>query len=70
MYPKYTKKNKKLQMNKKDRQPTEEWAEDLNRHLKIIHFFFLWLDPESLNFSVYLTYLSPFSSLEETNKSI
>ena len=45
MYPNYTKKNKKLQMDKKDRQQTEEWAEDLNRHLKIIHFLFLWLDP-------------------------
>ena len=50
MYPKYTKKNKKLQMNKKDRQPTEEWAEYLNRHLKIIHFFFFMVGSRILEF--------------------
>ena len=71
MYPKYTKKNQK----------NGEWIRKIDNQQKngqkiwtgtwrSSTFIFLWLDPESLNFSSYLTYLSPFSSLEETNKSI
>ena len=46
----YKEKPKKWRMNKKDRQPTEEWAEDLNRHLKIVHFHFSVVGSRILEF--------------------
>ena len=46
----YKEKPKKWRMNKKDRQPTEEWAEDLSRNLKIVHFLFSLVGSRILEF--------------------